>query len=957
MNEKLKQSLDTRLGGMRWGEREQAEVFRLAQRKELQDVKHVKRGTGMLAIAIALLFIVMGAAFALTNSNDQPAASNIAGQTTQPTFAPVVSHQYENDYFTLDVNTTTCTDTEAAFTATLRMKDPASYMVSLAGHTPPGDVNRTIIPVSLTAGISTTLPGDVPMASGSLRDVDVTDMTADTAVFRMSGSVASLNGNVAFTLFITWFDPTTGTEREDTITWSADAPAQPGMLLAEYDLVTVTLEDYTATSTDDGMTGLLAIDVTPSKPWYVLNRQEEGKSTLTVSAETLLLYPTFDPQDMLGMVDAREPAAAGFPVNLEGTPDGLRLTAEGILPANEEVLYGYLVLHVYSDAAEAHYDEGFDDHYYEVCIPIVTTPTEAATVTASLTPTPTPVEFTAIPATSTPTPMPALTPAPIPVLPTPVPVTRSEPTGEHISGTDTVSVYLEDSWYDGFSAEVTLRIRADDPANRLAVTPNLEAQPNENTWVVQVEIPSNTYFHDSTVLTLTLDEATGDVMVHLACQDPLPGMWSSITIPISLRVVNEKTWQTETEELSISLSVPEEYPWYPLHLVESDAADTFIQAGYIVTDRYTYVGVMQTYCGEYPAVRLTDAEGNVLAAVGSSPAINTAIERSLFPAPYTEASQATASILRLEGTEPLPETLRMEYATQYEAYMMYYVLSTEEPEDEPKQSESMGTLLSVNDVVSVYLVDSWFDGFSATATLRIRTNDPRLRLAIEPNLGTAPNELTYVAQLTGSYENHYVQDIVHTLTLDAATGDAIILLTYMESHLSSRDVRNMLNLPVTLTLTNEKTWQSIATELDINIKPSGYYPRHSLYLTGGEHTDAFLQSRYIITDRYTYIGVMHTDNGYTGVVELTDAEGNVLATTEMTGSYSPITNMFFDRPANTNSVGLSYLRIDGTQSLPEELHVRYPTEAADPIYEQYPSMRPGEQPHFVLSPTKPAKTR
>jgi len=154
MNDKLKQSLDTRLGGMRWGERDQAEVFRLAQRKELQDVKHVKQGAGMLAIAIALLFLVMGAAFALTTANDRPESNNIAGQTALPTFAPIASHLYENDYFTLDVNTSTCTDTEAAFTATLRMKAPESHMLNLCGHTPPGDVDRALIPVSLFAGIS-----------------------------------------------------------------------------------------------------------------------------------------------------------------------------------------------------------------------------------------------------------------------------------------------------------------------------------------------------------------------------------------------------------------------------------------------------------------------------------------------------------------------------------------------------------------------------------------------------------------------------------------------------------------------------------------------------------------------------------------------------------------------------------------------------------------------------------
>ena len=345
MNDKLKQSLDGRLGGMRWGERDQAEVFRQIQRKELQDVKHVKRGTGALAIAIALLFVVMGAAFAL-NQAPHPEDQRVAVQPTDTAILPISTTLYENEYFTLTIDSSTCTASEAAFTGTIRMKNPADTMLSLASHTPPGDAGRTRLPVNLSCGISTQLPGDMPKACGSLRELDVLNMTADTTVFRMSGEVASLHEDVTFTLWINWTDPADSTAQSGELTWSIAAPEPPGMQLAEYDHVTVTLADYTA---ENGV-ARLALDVTPAKPWYILNRQEEGKATLTVSAEPLLLYPTFDPQDMLGMVDARDPIAGEMPVTLTQTTEGLRLTAEGPLPA-AETLYGYILLHVFSDAA------------------------------------------------------------------------------------------------------------------------------------------------------------------------------------------------------------------------------------------------------------------------------------------------------------------------------------------------------------------------------------------------------------------------------------------------------------------------------------------------------------------------------------------------------------------------------------------------------------------------------
>lgn len=65
MNDKLSQSIKARLSGMQWCEGEQAEVLRQIQRKEMQDVKHAKRGAGMLVIAVTLLFLVAGAAFAV----------------------------------------------------------------------------------------------------------------------------------------------------------------------------------------------------------------------------------------------------------------------------------------------------------------------------------------------------------------------------------------------------------------------------------------------------------------------------------------------------------------------------------------------------------------------------------------------------------------------------------------------------------------------------------------------------------------------------------------------------------------------------------------------------------------------------------------------------------------------------------------------------------------------------
>lgn len=697
MNDKLKQSLDGRLGGMRWGERDQAEVFRQIQRKELQDVKHVKRGTGALAIAIALLFVVMGAAFAL-NHAPQPEDQRVAVQPTDTAILPISTALYENEYFTLTIDSSTCTASEAAFTGTIRMKNPADTMLSLASHTPPGDAGRTRLPVNFSCGISTQLPGDMPMACGSLRELDVLSMTADTTVFRMSGEVASLHEDVTFTLWINWTNPADSTAQSGELIWSIAAPEQPGMLLAEYDLVTVTLADYTA---EDGIASL-ALDVTPAKPWYVLNRQEEGKATLTVSAEPLLLYPTFDPQDMLGMVDARDPIAGEMPVTLTQSPEGLRLTAEGPLPA-AETLYGYIVLHVYSDAAEAHYDEGFDDHYYEVCVPVV--PLVEA-VEAAPTATPAPL------------PQPTATPAP----------QRPEPTGTYLCGTEHFLVYLEDSWHDGFSAEATLRVRANDPSYFLDVTPHKLFWPDGDVWIVGLKGGRNDDLNTSVIPAKGRDTTTGDVIIRLTYQN-LYGDISQFTTPLTLTMTHEKTQARESTEI-VLWPEPAEYPRQPLQLIGGSDTDAFLRAATVTTDRYHYIGVMSTRDNTYSGLTLADAYGSILASsYRPIHIISTAEDSKLFPA--AGEGYANLNIVRLDKTTPLPDVLNVHFQSENRQDLPHFMLSSGSPDAQ--------TVIHENEYVLITLHSDWYDGRSAILTLQATLKNPDAYAFVESADSTPPD--------------------------------------------------------------------------------------------------------------------------------------------------------------------------------------------------------------------------
>lgn len=418
MNEKLKQSLDARLGGMRWGGREQAEVFRLIRRKETQDVKQIRRGSGMLAIAMALLFIVMGAAFALTTQNP-PEDNRLASQTGEPTFIPVALARYENEDFVLTIDSVACADAETAFTATLRMKSPAKYMLRLDGHTTPGDPARTPYPVTMSAAVSTTLPGSVRMAMGDLRTLDVLEMTEASAVFSMRGATPGVGRDSAISVWITWTDPRSGNECTGQFLVPVSGPTE-GVLLLQGPYLNATLGDCAP--------GVINVALTPAKPWYVLNRQEEGKTTLTVYGERMTLYPGEGADSVLTQVEHRTPGVGEMTATLTPTPDGIQMQLTGEIPAGHDMLYGYIALSVHSDV------DGL--RYAEILVPI---PVEAVQ------PTPAPM-----PASPTPT-------------PAPMPASGEDVARDIIHENEYVVITRESAWYDGLSASIRLRATLKDP--------------------------------------------------------------------------------------------------------------------------------------------------------------------------------------------------------------------------------------------------------------------------------------------------------------------------------------------------------------------------------------------------------------------------------------------------------------------------------------------------------------
>lgn len=626
MNENLKQSLEERLGGMRWGERDQTEVFRQIQRKELQDMKHVKRGTGLLAIALAMLFIVMGAAFALTTL-PQSEDARVSGQPETGEFVPVPAARYENEYFTLTIDSTHFESTELSFTGTIRMKEPEDYMLfSFGGHTPPGDPGRTPIRVSLRASAE-TIAADMRVVSGCDLDntPDVLSMTSDSATFRMSGTPVSTGPEMHIALQVTYTDPATGTERMGTITWTMNASDALRIVLLENKYITATLVERRT----EGAQSIVTIEITPSKPWYTLNRIEDGKATLQVHVGNLQLYACNSHNELLEMVELRQPPLGEMDGSISLTSTGLRYTVQGEVPAGYDSLLGYLDITIAPDA-EAIHDNSDLPHYAEVIVPMPDPAVNAALATA---PTPTP------------SPIPAAT-------------ARPTPSGERIGMAEIVSVYLEDSWSDGYTTEATMRLRANDPNHRLAIAPNASGAPDGSTWVVQLTGSGHNAI--STDIRLTLDETTGDVLADITLLD-LYDVYQDGLLDLILTTTNELTWEQYSIPFRPVMRVSRTYTPIPLHLVSSSVDGVFMQGAMQTSERYCYIGVMLDHdAGSSLQGALLNPDGAELATNSGYADFGKGVKtfpNALFPYDGDDNAQFTLLVLRLDKDTDLSKLL------------------------------------------------------------------------------------------------------------------------------------------------------------------------------------------------------------------------------------------------------------------------------------------------------------
>lgn len=837
MNEKLKQSLEGRLGGMRWGERDQQEVFRLIQRKELQDVKHVKRGTGMLAIAIAMLFIVMGAAFALTTL-PQPEDNVVAGQPTQTDFVPVQTAQYENEYFTVTIDATEYDGSELSFTATLRLKEPQSYMfLSLGGHTQPGDPNRAPLRIGLRATVQTTAEDLLLVSGGDLDSTpEVLAMTSDSATIRMAGTPESTGPEMQLALEFTFTDPATGRERTDVLRWTAAGTAQFHLPLLENKYITVTLLERRM----EGTQGVVVLEITPTMPWYTLNRSEEDKAALQVHCGDVQIYDCSDHSELLDMIEHRQPPLAAYTGTMETTSTGLRCTIRGEMPEGSSLL-GYMDVTI-SPEAEMLHESSDLPHYAEVIIPM---PIAENPPSPAVSPTPQPaakgmwifendlvvgysvstvvegeylrvtidvvpknaehVINTAIPGKTSlyvstawyggydgKTPLKNLsvadgafihtedgarlsallpfpeehqtltfsldvttigngaqhlnhfistlyrpgaypTPAPVAALsptPTPMPTARPEPTGKYIGGDEIVSLYMEECWSDGFTTIATLRIRADDPSNRLAALPNQNGMPDGSTWVVQLTGPDT---HTSFVQ-MHVDETTGDLLAEVTFLD-LSETYQDGVLNLTLTTTNELTWERHSATMYPVIPVNEDYSIKPLCLISSDKDGIFVQGSLLTSDRYQYIGVMLDYSVGYSVIANLALDGNPEVASSGAYAISGAslisFPRQLFPYEGSDSTRFILLVLRLDKDVVLPDPLpiRLTSGTPAKGYT-----SVAEMELSPNRAlqQMDSNVIFETPLLTATLVQTDFSEGVAAGQMQIRLKDP-ISYTLDPN--------------------------------------------------------------------------------------------------------------------------------------------------------------------------------------------------------------------------------
>lgn len=548
MNDKLKQSLQGRLSGMRWGEREQEEVFRQIQRKEMQEVKHVRRSTGILALAAAMLFFIIGAALAVTGTG-QPEDTTSLAQPTENTFIPVPAAHCENDYITLTVDDASWRGEELIIDLTLRLKEPDKHALVIGPYSNPGSAGRRMLTTTLEGECETSQISGTRMIT-VISEVEVLDMTTDSATLRLTHS--SLEPDARETLDVSLTiraesDEPVFTETVDFSIRKQDIePASTQRIrLFENELIT----GYLVSSRTEGEFLHYTVDVEPVKPWYVINTTAPNKSRLTVTAEWFIGY---DEDDVLsgGSVYSSEYTA---------TSEGTRTTTLLAFPSEHQ----------------------------------------------------------------------------------------------------------------------TIRFMC-----------------RESTWVVSFDARKPSI---SDALTLTMEETTGDVLMAFTCYDPLntgrrtPSSDQPVDyglyLDFNFTVTNELTWETESRPLKVTLPFCNDNAYQPLHLLSSTDEDSFVQAGFITSDRYHYIGVMKAYDNFYAGIVVKDAEGNILGTTDSSLAVTNlaTFPRLLVPYDGDDASLFTVSVVRIDKSVPMPEVLHVEYSSSHTTALPSFVL-TADPDALPQSA-------------------------------------------------------------------------------------------------------------------------------------------------------------------------------------------------------------------------------------------------------------------------------
>lgn len=713
MNDKLKQSLEGRLNGMRWGEREQAEVFRQIQRKELQDVKHVKRGTGMLAIAMAVLFLVMGAAFAL-DQLPQPEDTTLLTQPSGTEFVPVPAAKLENDYITLTVSNASWDGENVAFDALIRLKEPEKYALTIGNYTNPGSTSREKLRITLR-GECEMDPQNGHQSFFIIDSPEVIDMTTDSATVRLTGRDVWLSKDTAeVTLTVAGSaDDSLFTEETAFIiareTIGSAENENRRLWLFENELVI----GYNAGVSVEGERFTLHVDVVPKKSWYVINASEPGKSTLNVNTEWAIGYG----DDTI----LRQTS----PTKLEYTQieDGVRITAVFPYPSEHQSIR--LMGHVYARDALIR-------SQFESLINMKSTrPTSATAEAASPTP------------TAAPEPTPTPTPLPLPESK----AERSDPKGEHIGGNDLVSIFLEEGWFDGFTAEATLRIRVDDGiAARLTTIPNELGIPDESTWVVQLNMDEDDYsLQNNLEYTLSRD-SYGDILLHIDYCDPHNSGHSSPTVidnvdqfdlDLPISITNERTWEKLDASMTLRIDRVCELEPQPLYCHESTVEDLYLQGAVVTTDRYHYIGVMLPAENRAHIVRghLLDENGETLATgryTGTNGNSLTIFPRVLFPYDGDLNANFYLVVIRVDGSMELPELLpiRIEkYAGKNDYEPLADLLLSTTPPRESEQPQQVSIVLDANvlfdnEYMTVTFVDADYGHGHAMAELRAELKEP-----------------------------------------------------------------------------------------------------------------------------------------------------------------------------------------------------------------------------------------